>query len=137
MKALLMFVSVMMIGFQSQALDDSKEGPCREDIKKFCADVKPGQGAIMRCLRSNQEKLSAACKEKGQHARAKMREHMKDVKDACAEDFKKFCGETKPGHGRKKECMRAHRDHFSAACKAQLDSGPMKQFKKNKNGSDQ
>lgn len=36
---------------------------CHDDVEKFCADVKPGKGRIMKCMKEHKEELSAACKE--------------------------------------------------------------------------
>lgn len=36
---------------------------CKEDRKKLCADVKPGKGAIISCLKSKEAELSASCSE--------------------------------------------------------------------------
>ena len=35
---------------------------CKEDVKKFCKDVKPGDGRIVECLKKNRESLSESCK---------------------------------------------------------------------------
>jgi Golgi apparatus protein 1 len=35
---------------------------CKGDAKQLCADVKPGEGRMMRCLKDNEAKLSAGCK---------------------------------------------------------------------------
>ncbi len=37
---------------------------CKADIKQFCANVSPGEGREIACLKSNQDKISAGCKEK-------------------------------------------------------------------------
>ena len=34
---------------------------CEGDLKKFCADVKPGQGRGLACLDKNSKSLSAGC----------------------------------------------------------------------------
>jgi len=39
------------------------------------------------------------------------------AKNPCAEDRQKFCGDVKPGSGRMRECMKAHKDELSPACK--------------------
>lgn len=35
---------------------------CHEDIERFCAKVKPGEGRLGRCLERNRKKLSPACR---------------------------------------------------------------------------
>jgi hypothetical protein len=37
---------------------------CEADAQKFCKDVKPGQGRIVKCLREHEKELSAECKAK-------------------------------------------------------------------------
>jgi hypothetical protein len=34
---------------------------CKDDKKKLCADVKPGKGAIIACLKSKEVEVSANC----------------------------------------------------------------------------
>lgn len=41
----------------------SAHAVCMQDIEKFCADVKPGQGRMRECLKKNQAGLSQACKD--------------------------------------------------------------------------
>jgi len=36
---------------------------CQDDAEKFCGDVKPGAGALPKCLKKNEAKISKACKE--------------------------------------------------------------------------
>jgi len=43
---------------------ERKEGPCKADKEKFCANVKKGQGRIKTCLKANENNLSSACKAK-------------------------------------------------------------------------
>ena len=35
--------------------------PCRPDLQKFCADVQPGGGRIVACLKQHEAELSPAC----------------------------------------------------------------------------
>jgi len=37
---------------------------CEADAQKFCKDVKPGQGRIVKCLREHEKALSPECKAK-------------------------------------------------------------------------
>ena len=36
---------------------------CEADVKQFCADVKPGKGAIADCMKSHKDDLSDGCQE--------------------------------------------------------------------------
>lgn len=35
---------------------------CQSDREKFCADIQGGKGRIMKCLKSNRDQLSEACR---------------------------------------------------------------------------
>lgn len=37
---------------------------CKNDAKKFCANVSPGQGRIRDCMQANLKDLSPACRER-------------------------------------------------------------------------
>jgi hypothetical protein len=37
---------------------------CGNDLKKFCKDVKPGEGRGLKCLKEHEQELSPACKAK-------------------------------------------------------------------------
>jgi hypothetical protein len=36
--------------------------PCRVDVQRYCQGIRPGAGRIRACMRSNQDRLSPACK---------------------------------------------------------------------------
>jgi hypothetical protein len=36
---------------------------CKDDLKKYCADVKPGQGHLLDCIHKNEDLLSPGCLE--------------------------------------------------------------------------
>src|SRR6267142_2257097 len=53
---------------------------CAADLKQFCANVTPGQGRDIACLKSYEDKISAGCKEKlpkhgGKHRGMKQGDH--------------------------------------------------------------
>jgi len=36
---------------------------CRDDLKTYCSNVKPGEGRLIQCLDKNSSKVSARCKQ--------------------------------------------------------------------------
>ena len=36
---------------------------CKDELQKFCADVKPGQGRALACLDKNEKDVSEGCKD--------------------------------------------------------------------------
>src|SRR5262245_11275439 len=99
---------------------------CKADVDKFCAQVKPGGGRIVQCLKQNEAQLSESCKERMKMAQAQM----KEIKDACADDVQQFCAGTKAGGGRIARCLKGHQDKISAECKTALEQVHEKMEKK-------
>ena len=89
---------------------------CKADVDKFCAQVKPGGGRVVQCLKQNEAQLSDSCKERMKAAQVEM----KELKDACADDVQQYCAGMKPGGGRIAHCLKAHQDKISAECKTAL-----------------
>lgn len=107
-------------------------GPCGDDLKKFCANVTPGGGAVFECMKKNEAQLSATCKEhmtKMSERIGPMKEAFQVVKDACSADVEKFCKEAPAGHGGKIRCLHANQDKpdFSEKCKEAMSK--MKELK--------
>jgi hypothetical protein len=38
------------------------ENPCKKDIAKFCKNIEPGEGRILRCLTLSEEDLTPVCR---------------------------------------------------------------------------
>jgi hypothetical protein len=86
---------------------------CMEDVQKYCAGVKPGEGRIMACLAGRERDLSPACKEQIGAGKRKV----EDWNTACEGDMQKYCVGTKPGKGRIPSCLAGHKRDLSPACK--------------------
>lgn len=41
-----------------------KAEACGPDIEKFCKDVKPGEGRVIKCLKEHAKELQPACKQR-------------------------------------------------------------------------
>ncbi|MBI5451258.1 MAG: hypothetical protein HY940_07865 [Gammaproteobacteria bacterium] len=110
--------AVMMLatGLTQMAAAESDDQSCQPDIKKFCADVKPGGGRIIQCLKKHDAELSEACKARGKQAR----EHAKETHQACKDDVQKLCKDVQPGEGRIISCLKEHDADVSQACKKSM-----------------
>ena len=42
------------------------------------------------------------------------------VREACHDDVERLCKDVKPGDGRLRECLRAHKDELSAGCQTAI-----------------
>ncbi|MEI8346626.1 MAG: cysteine rich repeat-containing protein [Pseudomonadota bacterium] len=119
-KVFLLMTFLFTIGFVqlSMAKDMPCVGkgdcPCSADAEKFCKDVEPGPGAMMKCLKEHDNELSAACKEKCQEMGGKF----KNAKKACKADRESFCKDVKPGRGNMAKCLKEHDSELSEECKS-------------------
>ena len=93
-----------------------RSGPCSEDMAKYCRDVQPGGGRILKCMQEHENELSPGCK---QHV-AEMKERAKEVRQACSDDVMQFCKDVQPGQGRIASCLKQHENELSADCKAHM-----------------
>lgn len=89
-----------------------KEGPCSNDLKKYCARVKPGEGRVAKCMADNFRKLEPSCQATVQAALNKRGGMMK----ACKADAEKFCKGIRPREGRILSCLKGRESDLSPAC---------------------
>jgi hypothetical protein len=92
----------------------AQEEACKADVEKFCKNVEPGEGGIMRCLKEHEAELSAPCKAAGEEMKA----GKEAMKEACKSDFDTFCKGIEPGEGRLIKCIKEHEAKLSPKCKA-------------------
>jgi hypothetical protein len=62
MKTRLFVVATTMLGFA--AVGHAQDKPCMADAARLCANIEPGGGAQIACLKEHKEELSPACKKK-------------------------------------------------------------------------
>ena len=117
MKRLAVFTGVFCLSIATVASAEHAARPCRDDAAKLCKDVQKGEGRVARCLKEHANELSPACKENI----GRMKEKVKEAKEACEQDAKKLCKDTKPGGGRIMQCLKQHEDELSPACKEHMD----------------
>ena len=109
-------VGVMCLGFWGAAAAAPGQAACQEDSAKFCKDVPPGGGRLIRCLKTHEGELSAACRESMAAARARAR----GAHEACTDDVQKFCGGVHPGDSRVMACLKQNENELSPECREKL-----------------
>ncbi len=59
------------INVVQKRLEEAKQA-CAKDIEKFCADVTPGGGRLMKCLKPHLNELTPECREKFGQVKTRM-----------------------------------------------------------------
>lgn len=101
-------------------------GTCRPEIERFCKDVKPGKGAVARCLAENEAELSPACRESVAQSRRRAvqaRRNAKALAEACRADADKLCPGLQPGQGRVVSCLVEKKEQVSPGCRKAIAAG--------------
>lgn len=114
-----LFIIIAVVYFGSGAVTNvfaQQAGPCTDDVAKFCKGVRPGGGAIAKCLKENENDLTSACRE---HI-SKAKQKLQDFKEACRGDVSNFCKDVQPGGGRILQCLKQNEAKLSPACKAEM-----------------
>lgn len=92
------------------------KNPCADDVAKYCKDVTPGGGRLVRCLKQHESELSSECKASQETARVRA----KEAHEACADDVQKLCKDVKPGEGRVIRCLKDNSKSLSPECREKL-----------------
>ena len=58
----MLLVGASLFGTTASAMAQPRIGACAADIKKYCADIQPGEGRISACVKEHFNDLSDACK---------------------------------------------------------------------------
>ena len=100
---------------------------CATDIDTYCPDVKPGEGQLMGCLYSNDDKISTECGLALNHAALQYESvvaQASDIMAACETEREAFCPTVEWGHGGVVKClsMQSHTvESVSAGCRLTLE----------------
>ena len=95
------------------------EKSCVKDIKKYCANVTPGEGRMVYCMQAHEDKISPGCAYDLSDAALAMQtagEVLKEAVNACRADIAGVCGKVQPGQGRVAACLIANRTAVAKGC---------------------
>jgi hypothetical protein len=97
----------------ASAAGPAEQKPCADELEKFCKDVRPGEGRILKCLQDHDSELSPICRDKVKEVMKRVEE----AKQACAKDIEKFCAGVTPGGGRLMKCLKPHLNELTPECR--------------------
>lgn len=95
-----------------------KQGACSEDLKRYCARVKPGEGRIAKCMADNFRQLRPGCQAMVQTALDKRGK----MATACKAEAQKYCKGIRPREGRILSCLKGRESDLSPACATEFKS---------------
>jgi hypothetical protein len=93
-----------------------RQGPCSDDLKKFCARTKAGDGRIAKCMADHFRELRPSCQATVQAALDKQGK----MATACKAEAQKFCKGIRAGEGRILSCLKGRESDLSPACAAEF-----------------
>jgi len=88
---------------------------CKNEAKKLCAGVEPGDGRIAQCLAEHKSELGKMCMVALRRAK-----RIATFRAKCGADVKALCPDVKPGAGRIHTCLKTNEASVSAQCKTRL-----------------
>jgi hypothetical protein len=107
-----------LIGGGMPPAGQAEEMPCTPEIQTFCADVQPGGGRILQCLKTNEPKLSMACANRVHDLQAALSGPL----GICRDDWVAYCYHPRASTERESmvQCLQTHQAELSSACQKAL-----------------
>jgi hypothetical protein len=102
-------------------LAGAQEMPCVDDVQRYCADVAPGGGRLMACMKSHEAQLTAACA----HRVVEISAWLASPLGVCRDDWVEYCYHPRQAvqiQGAT-QCLQAHQAKVSPACQKALRAG--------------
>ena len=109
---MLMFV-IASIQAEAQA---QVAGPCADTVAKYCKDVTPGGGRIMKCLDDHRDDQSIVCKD----WLADQFKSLKELNTVCAEEIGRLCSFDTTDYLRIYRCLNDNYVALKLDCRAKL-----------------
>jgi hypothetical protein len=91
-------------------------GPCAETVTKYCADVTPGGGRIMKCLNDHRDDQSMACRDWLED----QNRSLKELNTSCTEEIARLCNFSKPDNMIIYRCLEDNYVSLKSDCRDKL-----------------
>jgi len=110
-----------------QSILETVANGCKAELDKYCSNVTPGEGRLLACLLSYEDKLSGRCEYALYDASSRLERIVAALSytaSECSSDLKQYCAGVAVGEGRLLECLQKNDDKVSKRCKqARKDVG--------------
>jgi len=114
---------VTVAGAADDLVDTVAKG-CENELKSYCSDVTPGEGRILACIYSRNDKLSNQCEYALYDAAVQLERAVQAlvyVVNECEADIEKHCSDIMPGEGRIAACLVNNKSNVSKRCKQAVE----------------
>ncbi|MEE9138687.1 MAG: cysteine rich repeat-containing protein [candidate division NC10 bacterium] len=92
---------------------------CNKEIRTYCSNVTPGEGRVLACLFSHQDKLSGRCEYALYDAAVQLERAVAAltyVANECDADLETYCANIRPGEGRLVQCLKKNEKKLNQRC---------------------
>ena len=92
---------------------------CNKEIRTYCSNVTPGEGRVLACLFSHQDKLSGRCEYALYDAAVQLERAVAAltyVANECDADLETYCANIRPGEGRLAQCLKKNEKKLNQRC---------------------
>ncbi len=93
---------------------------CQKELETYCKDVTPGEGRLLACLYTHEDKLSNRCEYALYDSAVQLQRAvaaLTHLANECRADLKAYCSDIKPGEGRLMQCIDKNKEKISNSCK--------------------
>jgi cysteine rich repeat protein len=120
-------IALGFLGLLISGVVHAAEIPCSEEIRTLCADVQPGGGRILQCLKDNAPKLSPACAQRADE----LREMVAGPMGVCRDDWVRYCYHSRGSKDATMlQCLQANQANMSPDCQKAMQGMGGKQRQK-------
>ena len=97
---------------------------CEQELTSYCSNVTPGEGRILACLYTHEDKLSGMCEFALYDAAAQLERFvgaLTYLANECDEDLDTHCASVEEGEGRLAQCLLENKDKLQKRCVAAIE----------------
>jgi len=109
-------VFLLLCGLAPVLSEAQTTGPCTETANKYCKDVIPGGGRIMKCLADHRDDQSVACKDWLED----QNRSLKDLNTSCRSDIASLCSFSNPDSMIIYRCLEDNYVSLKSGCREKL-----------------